>query len=113
MWSKSQREVATLISESYSADVVDKWREMRAEFDRDHSMPNPYKETEDRMFSSAFIHPSLIRFLGLTIAKLQMELLVEAKTISNENPLAVGGAQSSSISPSTFFQKAIDLEERL
>lgn len=113
MWSRSQREVAVLISESYSSDVVDEWREMRAKFDSNRSMPNPYKETEDRMFSSLFIHSSLIRFLGLTVAKLQKELLLEAKAMSNDNSLAAGGTQSSTVSPGTFFQKAIDLEERL
>jgi hypothetical protein len=51
--SKSQREVATLVSGSYPADVVEKWRQMRANFDRSRTMPNPYKEVEDRKVSSA------------------------------------------------------------
>jgi hypothetical protein len=49
-WRKSQREVATLISESYPAAIVDKWRIMRENFDRDRSKPNPYKEVEEREF---------------------------------------------------------------
>lgn len=48
-WSETQREVAALISESYPANVVAKWREMRDNFDRDPSMPNPYEEAEQRM----------------------------------------------------------------
>lgn len=59
-WSKTQREVATLISGSYSAEVVAKWREMLDNFDRDPSMPNPYKEVEQRKFfplRSIFIIP--------------------------------------------------------
>ena len=46
-WSKSQREVAMQISESYSAATVDKWRRMRDKFDLDPSEPNPYKEPND------------------------------------------------------------------
>jgi len=48
IWSKSQREVANLISESYPADVVNKWRKMRDDFDRDSSRPNPYEEVNNR-----------------------------------------------------------------
>ena len=51
-WSKTQREVANLISESYPAEAVTKWRKMRDDFDRDSSMPNPYEEVEQHMVSS-------------------------------------------------------------
>ena len=47
-WSKSQRKVATLVSESYSTAIVDEWRKMRDEFDLDQSKPNPYEEVDNR-----------------------------------------------------------------
>lgn len=46
-WKKTQREVATLISGSYPADVVAKWHKMRDAYDNDPNMPNPYEEAED------------------------------------------------------------------
>ena len=113
-WSKSQREVATLISGSYAAGVVAKWREMLDKFDRDPSMPNPYKEVEERTTSLppfwyliAYRQP-----LDLTIAELQKELLKERKLASNANSLSTDTLPSS-ISPGTFFQKAIEVEDRL
>ncbi|KAF9781860.1 hypothetical protein BJ322DRAFT_1010483, partial [Thelephora terrestris] len=96
-WSTSQREVATLISGSYPAEIVAKWREMRANFDRDPSRPNPYKEVERH----------------LTIAELQKELLKEAKPASDAHPLPVADARSSNVSPGTLFQKAIEVEDRI
>ena len=48
-WSKSQWEVANLISGSYTAEVVEKWQKMRNDFDRDSSLPNPYEEVENCM----------------------------------------------------------------
>lgn len=39
------------MSGSYSSDIVDKWRQMRNDFDRDPSKPNPYQEVENRMSS--------------------------------------------------------------
>ena len=48
-WKTSQREVADLMSGSYPADVVSKWRGMRDDFDRDPSKPNPYEDVDDRM----------------------------------------------------------------
>ena len=113
VWSKSQREVATLISESYLLAVVDGWREMRDKFDRDPSMPNPYKEVEDRTFSSLLCRFVSYPVLDLTIAKLQKELLKEAKQASNANPLSGGDVPSSEVSPGMFFQKAIEVEDRL
>jgi hypothetical protein len=47
-WSKSQREVADLVTGSHSADNVEKWRKMRDDFDEDPSKPNPYEEVENR-----------------------------------------------------------------
>ena len=38
------------MSESYLADVVDQWHEMQDKFDCNPSMPNLYKEVEDRTF---------------------------------------------------------------
>ena len=46
-WSKSQREVANLMSGSYPTPTVDNWRKMRDEFDLDPSKPNPYKEVDN------------------------------------------------------------------
>ena len=103
-WSKSQREVATLISGSYVAGVVAKWREMLDKFDHDPSMPNPYKEVEE--------HTTYHQPLDLTIAELQKELLKEGKLTSNANSLSTDTLPSS-ISPGTFFQKAIEVEDRL
>ena len=36
------------MSETFADDIVDKWRKMRDDFDRDPSMPNPYEEAENR-----------------------------------------------------------------
>ena len=47
-WKKSQREVATLISGTYSTATVEKWCKMRDEFDLDNSKPNPYEEVDNR-----------------------------------------------------------------
>jgi hypothetical protein len=107
--------VATLVSESYPADVVDKWSKMRSKFELDRSMPNPYKEVEDRKFSSHLFHSPclLIPSSDLTIAKLQKELLDEAKDTLNSHQISVGQVPSSNISPGTFFQKAIEVEDRL
>ena len=111
-WSKSQREIAALVSESYPTAVVDKWREMRDSFDRDTSMPNPYKEVEDRTIFSIFLSSSIFsdQDLDLTIAKLQKELLKEAMHTSNGSPLST---TSSSLSSGIFFQKAIEVEDRM
>ena len=53
-WSKSQREIADLMSGSYPPDIVDKWHEMRDDFDCDPSKPNPYQEVENRVSSVCF-----------------------------------------------------------
>ena len=55
-WSKSQREVATLVSGSYLDATVNEWRKMREEFDLDQSKPDPYEEVDNRscFFSKAF-----------------------------------------------------------
>ena len=50
-WKKSQREVATMMSNAFDPATVDKWRKMRDEFDLDGSMPNPYEEPDNRTFS--------------------------------------------------------------
>jgi len=47
-WRTSQRKVANLISETFTADVVSKWHLMRVDFDLDPSKPNPYEEPEYR-----------------------------------------------------------------
>ena len=39
------------MSGSYPANVVAKWCEMREDFDRDSSKPNPYEEVDNRMTS--------------------------------------------------------------
>lgn len=75
-------------------------------------MPNPYQDVEER----AFLHLLFIHYLtnltDLTIAKLQKELLKEAKDTSTEGLLpAERDVRSSGISPSMFFQKAIELED--
>ena len=46
-WKKSQRDVANLISGSYTPDVVNRWYKMREDFDNVFSMPNPYEEVEN------------------------------------------------------------------
>lgn len=62
-WSKSQREVATLMSKSYKNPIVDKWHKMRKEFDLDPSKPNPYKETDHcACFFKRIFLPSLTSF---------------------------------------------------
>ena len=114
-WSTSQREVATLISESYPVDIVAKWRRMRADFDLNPSMPNPYKEVERR--TVLHLPPSFIclltQSLDFTIAELQKELLNEAKHPSAAHVVSVADAPSPSVSPGTFFQKAIEVEDRM
>ena len=52
MWSRSQREVANLISGTYMPDIVKKWHKMQNDFDHNPSMPNPYEEVETRKVSS-------------------------------------------------------------
>ena len=37
------------MSNSYPAETVDEWREMRDEFDLDSTNPNPYEEVDNRM----------------------------------------------------------------
>lgn len=102
------------MSSSYPASVVNQWRQMRDKFDQDSSMPNPYEESEDRMFFfSTWLIPVLPSLLDLTIAKLQRELLKEAKQTSNANPLSAGDPQRYGVSSLTFFQKAIELEDRV
>lgn len=107
-WSKTQREVATLISASHPPDVVDNWREMRDNFDRDPSMPNPYEEAEQRTVSPFLIRSPLTLPSDVTIAELQKDLLKEARHTSN-----AADARSSSVFPGTFFQKAIEVEDRM
>lgn len=46
-WSRSQREVATLVSRSYLDVTVNQWQKMRDEFDLDQSNPNPYEEVDN------------------------------------------------------------------
>jgi len=53
-WSKTQRELATLLSASYSDKTVDAWRKMRDEFDLDQSKPNPYEEIDNCKVSLLF-----------------------------------------------------------
>ena len=62
-WRNSQQEVATLVSESYPAATVDKWRKMRDEFDLDQKKPNPYEEVDNRTyFFNGYFNPLLIDF---------------------------------------------------
>ena len=88
---------------------------MRDKFDRDPNMPNPYKEVEDCMFLFFSLLCRTISYplLDLTIAKVQKELLKEAKQASNANPLSGGDVPSSDVSPGLFFQKAVEVEDRL
>jgi hypothetical protein len=59
-WSKTQREVATLISKSYPAAVVNEWRKIRDDFDRDPLKANPYEEVEQRTIFSIVAYSSLL-----------------------------------------------------
>ena len=76
-------------------------------------MPNLYKEVEDCTFSSLLCRFISYPVLDLTIAKLQKELLKEAKQASNANPLSGRDVLSSEVSPGMFFQKAIEVEDQL
>jgi hypothetical protein len=76
-------------------------------------MPNPYKEVEQRMFSPSFALHLLTHPLDLTIAELQRELLNEANHTSNTNSLHDTDGRPSGASLGIFFQKAIEVEDRL
>ncbi|KAF9789306.1 hypothetical protein BJ322DRAFT_1000561 [Thelephora terrestris] len=90
-WSRSQREVANLVSQSYSPETVDVWRKMRDEFDLDQSKPNPYKEVENRT----------------TMKQLKLALLKEEAAELTEH-----GPSPHKVSAGAFFDKAIMIENR-
>ena len=54
-WSKSQRAIATSLSQRYPKETISEWIEMRNRFDRDLESPNPYKEPKTRMFLVLFL----------------------------------------------------------
>ena len=49
-WSKSQRKVATSLSQKYPKKTIKEWTKMCDKFDRDPNSPNPYKEPKNRTF---------------------------------------------------------------
>ena len=112
-WSKSQREVAALISGSYSPAIVFKWCEMLDNLIATPLCPICTRKLKTiRLFSLYYYAQTLTQPLNLTIAELQKELLKEGKHASNSDSLSMD-AQPSSISMGTFFQKAIEVEDRL
>lgn len=110
-WSKSQREVANLISGSYTVEVVEKWHKMRNDFDGDSSKPNPYEEVEKR--TSGFLLclgvPSLTSFVDCTMAQLRLELLKEELKQTS----GTGDTRPHKVSAGAFFRKAIEIEDRV
>ena len=78
---------------------------MRDDFDRDSSKPNPYEEADNRTFLSFVNHFVSDSTTDLTMAQLRLELLKEeAKQTSSNLP---------KVPASTFFRKALDIEDRL
>ena len=106
VWSKSQRKVATLVSESYLPTTVDEWRKMRDEFDLDQSKPNPYEEVDNRACSFNNYLILSDQSPDVTLAELKLELLKE------EAREQVGHGPSPKVSPGAFFRKAIEIEDR-
>jgi len=105
-WSKSQREIATLMSASYPVTTVDEWRKMRDEFDLDQSKPNPYEEVDNRAFFFQQTPLTTDQIPDVTMAQLKLQLLQEeAKELTERGPMY-------KVSPGAFFRKALDIEER-
>ena len=76
--------------------------------------PTPTKKLNDvRFFCFFFLHAPLTRSSDFTMAQLRLELLKEEAKRTPASPPSAEDTQSQKPSPSVFFQKAIEIEDRL
>jgi hypothetical protein len=94
------------MSKGYETATVDRWRQMRDEFDKDNSKPNPYEEPKNRTYIFRMSLPVSHQYQDVTMAQLKLELLKEeAKELSM-------GISPHKVSAGAFLRKAIEIEDR-